>query len=196
MQRLPVGIQSFDMLRNKNLVYVDKTKQIYDLVTGKRGYYFFLSRPRRFGKSLLISTLKELFLGNKHLFESLWIAQSDYDWQSHHVIHLDFSLITSRTTEELRTNFSHVIYNIAASYSLPVNVNESLEIVFEKLITHLAQTKNVVLLIDEYDRPLLQHVGNLAVMRQSIGRENIIPLYDGGYQVFKNIYFFRYEQSH
>lgn len=166
MQYLPLGVQFFDIIRNKNLVYVDKTKQIYDLVSGKKGYYFFLSRPRRFGKSLLVSTLKELFLGNKHLFESLWIAQSDYKWEPHHVIHLDFSRISSRSPKEFHTNFGYAIRNIATNNGLHVSIDEPFELVFEKLIAHLAQSKKVALLIDEYDRPLLQHVDNLEAMKE------------------------------
>jgi len=166
MQRLPVGIQSFDMLRAKNLVYVDKTEQIYDLVTGKRGYYFFLSRPRRFGKSLLVSTLKELFLGNKHLFESLWISNSDYGWEPHHVIHLDFSTIESRSADEFRHNLAFELDSIAQANNININALSSPSLKLKELATQLAQSKNVVLLIDEYDRPLLQHVDDFVVMRE------------------------------
>lgn len=166
MQRLPVGIQSFGMIREHNLVYVDKTEQIYNLVTGKMGYYFFLSRPRRFGKSLLVSTLKELFLGNKRLFESLWIAQSDYNWQEHHVIHLDFSTISSRSSEEFHNNFSWELDQIAAYLNIDLSKATAVETKFKSLVTQLAQSKKVVLLIDEYDRPLLQHVTNIPLMKE------------------------------
>lgn len=162
MQYLPVGIQSFDMLREKNLVYVDKTKHIYDLVSGKRGYYFFLSRPRRFGKSLLVSTLKELFLGNKHMFESLWIAQSDYNWKPHHVIHLDFSSIASRSTEEFYQSFSSELNHIGQQFGIDTNNEHSPA---DKLKLLVKKLEKAVILIDEYDRPLLQHVDNIEVMR-------------------------------
>lgn len=166
MQRLPVGIQSFDMLRNEKLVYVDKTKQIYDLATGKVGYYLFLSRPRRFGKSLLISTLKELFLGNKHLFESLWIHSSDYHWKSYHVIHLDFSAMASRSSEEFHISFAGELDQIAEQYNINMGTTTLVSLKFKYLVTQLARDKKVVLLIDEYDRPLLQHVDNREVMRE------------------------------
>ncbi len=166
MQRLPVGIQSFDMIREHNLVYVDKTEQIYDLVTGKMGYYFFLSRPRRFGKSLLVSTLKELFHGNRQLFESLWIAQSDYHWQEHQVIHLDFSTISSRSSEEFHNNFSWELDQIATHWNIDLSKATTTQSKFKTLVTQLAQSKKVVLLIDEYDRPLLQHVTNIALMKE------------------------------
>ena len=75
-QALPIGIQTFEKLRNNNLRYIDKTQLIYDLILN--GSSYFLSRPRRFGKSLLISTLEALFLGKKDLFEGLWIENAPY----------------------------------------------------------------------------------------------------------------------
>jgi hypothetical protein len=72
MKRLPVGLQSFRKIIEGNYVYADKTREIYHLLQG--GSYYFLSRPRRFGKSLLVGTMRELFLGNRELFEGLWIA--------------------------------------------------------------------------------------------------------------------------
>ena len=89
MQKLPVGIQSFSELRRGGYLYVDKTRQVYELATG--GKYYFLSRPRRFGKSLLVSTFKELFEGSKELFEGLWIEEH-WDWEkTNPVLHIPFS---------------------------------------------------------------------------------------------------------
>ena len=88
MKNLPIGIQSLSEIRAMNCIYVDKTEYVYQLVT--TGKYYFLARPRRFGKSLLISTLKELFLGNKTLFEGLWIANK-WDWtRKNPVVHISF----------------------------------------------------------------------------------------------------------
>ena len=98
MQKLPIGIQSFSELRSKGYLYVDKTKQILKLLEGLKVY--FLSRPRRFGKSLLISTLKELFLGNKELFEGLYI-QGKIEWDFHPVIHLDFTATDYKNYEAM-----------------------------------------------------------------------------------------------
>lgn len=81
-------------------IYVDKTHYIYDLYAAKDRYHF-LSRPRRFGKSLLISTLKELFQGNRELFKGLWIERSDFPFTKHPVIHLDFSSIAHRSAQDL-----------------------------------------------------------------------------------------------
>ena len=89
MKKLPIWIQTFKEIVAENYLYIDKTKYIHQLVSNG-GKYYFLSRPRRFGKSLLISTLKELFLGNKEYFKNLWIHDK-VDWQEHPVIHLDFS---------------------------------------------------------------------------------------------------------
>ena len=91
-------------MREEHYLYVDKTRHIHRMIT--EGCYYFLSRPRRFGKSLLVSTLKCLFQGRKDLFEGLWIAeQSDWEWQAHPVIHIDFNEIPGSTPEELRQDY-------------------------------------------------------------------------------------------
>lgn len=166
MKKLPVGIQSFAHIQTDNHIYVDKTKLIYDLVNGQHGYYFFLSRPRRFGKSLLISTLKELFLGNKQLFEGLWINTSDYSWQKHPVILLDFSAIASNTPDELRAHLALHFERIGAAHGIDVRNILILEAKIHTVIAHLANMTRVVILIDEYDRPLLKHVNDIAAMRK------------------------------
>src|SRR5579872_3434108 len=89
MRKLPIDISSFSELRRLGYLYVDKTEYMYQMITGGRRY--FLSRPRRFGKSLLVSTLKEILTGNKDLFDDLWIARSDYQWHEHGIIEFDFS---------------------------------------------------------------------------------------------------------
>ncbi|MDP5169004.1 MAG: AAA family ATPase, partial [Bacteroidia bacterium] len=90
MKRFPIGIQDFEKLRTEKYLYVDKTKHMYDLITS--GAYFFLSRPRRFGKSLLLSTLKYFFTGRRDLFEGLWVDQhAQHEWEEHPVLHFSFS---------------------------------------------------------------------------------------------------------
>ncbi|RKY33948.1 MAG: AAA family ATPase, partial [Candidatus Omnitrophota bacterium] len=86
MQGLPIGIQTFEKIVRGGYLYIDKTEYLYNLIT--KGSVYFLSRPRRFGKSLLISTLNEIFKGNKELFKGLWIDKSDYVWQEYPVIRL------------------------------------------------------------------------------------------------------------
>jgi hypothetical protein len=166
MKKLPVGIQSFERIRQDDLVYVDKTKFIYDLVDGKHGYYFFLSRPRRFGKSLLISTLKELFLAHRELFAGLWIDESDYFWQKYPVIHLDFSAIASETPDVLRVNLSWALERIGKAHGIDISSAPSPEAKLEELIHELSKKTRVVVLIDEYDKPLLEHVNSIDVMRE------------------------------
>src|SRR5579863_9197769 len=116
MRKLPLDISTFAQLRTANYIYVDKTKYIYHLITGGRRY--FLSRPRRFGKSLLISTLKEVLAGNKQLFEGLWISTSDYSWEEHGVIVLDFSLLYSKSLDVFKKDLCGELYRIAENYEI------------------------------------------------------------------------------
>jgi len=95
LKNLPIDIQSFDKLIENGCIYVDKTQHMYQLL--KRGSNYFLSRPRRFGKSLLISTFHELFAGRRDLFKGLWIDSSDYVWAKYPVVHLDFSMVPCTT---------------------------------------------------------------------------------------------------
>ena len=95
-EEIALSVSSFEMMIRDDYLYVDKTKTIYELIEAKR--FYFLSRPRRFGKSLLISTLKSLFLGQRELFKGLWIeTSSNYSWPEHPVIALDFSQLDSES---------------------------------------------------------------------------------------------------
>lgn len=165
MKILPVGIQSFARIQRENYVYVDKTKYIYDLTDIKQGRYFFLSRPRRFGKSLLISTLKELFSGNKELFNGLWISTTDYNWQKHPVIHLDFSTISGSSVEEFKLNFGLELDHIGLSLDTNVSDLPTIGSKFKKIVQS-AHDNGLVLLIDEYDRPLLHQMHNVNDMHK------------------------------
>jgi Predicted AAA-ATPase/PD-(D/E)XK nuclease superfamily len=160
MKNLPRDVSDFNTMISGNYAYVDKTQLIYNLyATG--GRYYFLSRPRRFGKSLLISTLKELFSGNKQLFSGLWIESSNYDWQEYPVIHLDFSTIDHETAVEFKLNLIWTLKNIAQSYGIDISDAPSLGSKLSFLVRQLAQCKKVVILIDEYDKPILDHLGNI-----------------------------------
>ncbi len=160
LKKLPIYISSFKDMIEGNFLYIDKTKYIYDLFNGYKQYYF-LSRPRRFGKSLLVSTLKELFSGNKELFKDLWIYNSDYNWQEYPVIHLDFSVIAHRSTEQLERNLIKHVNNIAQYYNVNINQDQSPEEIFYDLIQELSKINKVVILIDEYDKPILDHLNNI-----------------------------------
>ena len=111
MRILPIGLQTFKKLRNNSAIYVDKTEHIYNLIIN--GSVYFLSRPRIFGKSLLISTLKELFKGNKGLFEGLYIRDK-WDWtKKYPVIHLDFGEIQYKTVEQLEISLNRFLNDVA-----------------------------------------------------------------------------------
>ena len=154
-KNLPIGIQDFQILRTSNCIYVDKTELIHRLIT--EGYYYFLSRPRRFGKSLLISTIKEIFLGNKDLFEGLWIYDK-WDWsKTNPVIHLSFSSIDYQNLG-LARGISSELKTIAQKHNLVLN-SDSFKEQFKELIQALnAQYGSVVILIDEYDKPMIDYL--------------------------------------
>src|SRR5258708_6148592 len=99
MAKFPIGVQHFQRLREEGFLYVDKTEWIYRLIT--KGVAYFFSRPRRFGKSILVSTLEAIFQGKKNLFSGLWIDHADYEWKEFPVIHLDLSTAISSSPETL-----------------------------------------------------------------------------------------------
>ncbi len=153
------GVQSFEVMRTQDYLYVDKTRHIYRMVT--EGTFYFLSRPRRFGKSLLVSTLKCLFQGRKELFEGLWIAeQCDWDWQEFPVITIDFNTIPGKTPEELQQGLLFHLKKTAQHYGITLEA-PLLDLQFEELILSLAKAANqqVVIVIDEYDKRIIEHLG-------------------------------------
>lgn len=156
MKNLPVGIQTFRDMIEKDYLYVDKTKQIYDLFA-KGGRYYFLSRPRRFGKSLLISTLAEIFSGNRSLFKGLWIHDR-IEWTQYPVIHIDFSKIDYETPEKLKESIKKFLDETAASYGETLDAEKSYKESFVELIEKLSSKGRVVILVDEYDKPMIEYM--------------------------------------
>ena len=158
MKKLPIGLQDFARLRQEDFLYVDKTELIYRLAT--EGVYYFLSRPRRFGKSLLVSTLAELFRGRRELFEGLWIYDR-WDWTKQHPV-LDFRFnnasykvigLEAFLTEELALQ--------AESFGIDLR-GTSYPSQLRHLIVALAkQHGQVVVLIDEYDKPILDYLHDI-----------------------------------
>ncbi|WP_218673793.1 ATP-binding protein, partial [Candidatus Entotheonella palauensis] len=140
-------------------LYVDKTRYLYDLIRYRKGVYF-LARPRRFGKSLMISTLDEIFQGNRDLFRGLWLYESDYDWQTYPVVRIDFSRHQIRNVEELEVRIQRHLTQIAQHYEITLDEGP-FDIQLEDLILKLAKEKQVVILIDEYDKPILDNVEHL-----------------------------------
>ncbi len=160
MQKLPVDISTFSELRTLNYLYVDKTEYVYHMITGGRRY--FLSRPRRFGKSLLVSTLKEVLIGNKQLFNDLWIASSDYDWHEYGVIDLDFSRLKSTSLELFKQSLVEELYLIAQRCHLTVDKDVKEPDFLLKNMIHALFEKygKVAILIDEYDSQILKTLKN------------------------------------
>ena len=155
-RRLPVGIQSFDVIRKEGYLYVDKTDIIWQLAnSGKK--YNYLSRPRRFGKSVLVDTLEAYFMGKKELFEGLKIMEMEKDWVKRPVIRLDMSRAGAEP-DTLRSYLDNIFRQYEKEYSLVPNPTDSLADRFNAIIVgSYEQTgQQVAILIDEYDSPL-QH---------------------------------------
>lgn len=168
MKPLPIGIQTFRDLIEGNYLYIDKTEKIYRLIKNSKGAYF-LSRPRRFGKSLTLSTLEEIFLGNRELFQGLWIYDSEYKWEKHPVIRFDFSKQKANEPDVLIGFINNHLDYIAEAYSVQLTKKEYFER-FQELIMKLSRTEKVVILIDEYDKPIIDHLENteLAVKMREV----------------------------
>ncbi|MDI6793813.1 MAG: AAA family ATPase [bacterium] len=164
MKQLPIGIQTFEHLITGDFLYVDKTRHIYELIKPASARYF-LSRPRRFGKSLLVTTLKAIFEGKRGLFDGLAIADMPYDWEAYPVIHLDLSGKKVDTADDLTTYLCNQINLIATQYDIQLEW-ESYEERFAELIRKLAASNRVVILIDEYDKPILDNIGRTEQVKE------------------------------
>ncbi len=181
-KKLPIGVQDFTILRTEGFVYVDKTELLHRLITQNRVY--FLSRPRRFGKSLLISTLEAIFQGKKELFKDLWIEKSGYDWKPHPVIRIDMSETVRTSPELLAESLIKLLKRIASTHQLELGNSLSPGDAFSMLITLLAERGHkVVVLIDEYDKPIIDNISNpeLALKMRDILRPfyGILKAQDG-----------------
>ncbi len=155
-QKLPIGIQSFQIIRREGYTYVDKTALIYELAQYR--YAYFLSRPRRFGKSLLLDTMQAYFEGRKELFEGLAIMDLEKDWTEYPVIRLDLSLIAADTEDKLENGLRRLLEEEFERHNLnPATGCISSELMFGNLIEQLYKTtgQEVVVLIDEYDKGLV-----------------------------------------
>ncbi len=160
-KKFPLGIQSFQYLREENFAYVDKTELIFQLAAQAQGKCYFLSRPRRFGKSLLLSTMEAYFLGQKELFDGLAIQKleetKENPWQEYPVFYLDFNIEKYTEEEELKIILNRNLVEWEEKYT-PNTIDKSLSgRFFNVIVQAYKQTgKKVVILIDEYDKPLLQ----------------------------------------
>jgi len=171
LQKLPIGLQNFEKLRRGGYLYVDKTEQVYRLVS--EGCYYFLSRPRRFGKSMLISTLKAFYEGKRELFDGtigqrLAIAdKADVRWEAYPVLHLDLNTNKYDAPEVLQKKFDESLAEWEDLYSIP-RKDLPLGMRFEKVIqaAYRRTGRRVVILVDEYDKPMLQALENETLQKE------------------------------
>lgn len=161
----PIGKQNFEKLRNEGCVYVDKTALMYKLV--KEGSAYFLSRPRRFGKSLLLSTLEAYFTGKKELFQGLAVEQLEKDWFVHPVMHFDLNAKKFDKTKDLEDILNAQLHYYEELYGYKA-VDTSIEGRFRAVIRAAREQtgRGVVVLIDEYDKPILQAIGNVPLQNE------------------------------
>jgi len=165
MKKLPIGIKDFANIIEDNYLYIDKTEYIYKLIN--EGKYYFLSRPRRFGKSLMVSTLENIFSGNKELFQGLYIYDK-WHFKKYPIIKIDFNEIKRNTPEILESELIKALKIISNNYGIEIDDQFSNRS-FNDLIRNLysvTKTK-VVILIDEYDKPIIDTLTDLEVCKQN-----------------------------
>lgn len=173
-RKLPIGIQSFEKLRTGGYLYVDKTELVYRLA--KAGVPCFLSRPRRFGKSLLLSTLEAYFLGKKDLFKGLAIERLEQDWLVYPVMHLSLNAEKYDSNERLANLLESQLEAWEAEYGV-TEINRSYSIRFMTVIRRAYEQtgRRVVVLVDEYDKPMLRSFDNPELQRDF--RETLMAFY-------------------
>lgn len=172
--KYPIGIQNFEKLRQDGYLYIDKTGLVYSLVQTSNCY--FLSRPRRFGKSLLISILEAYFLGKKELFKGLAMEKLEQEWTVHPVLHLDLNIEKYDSIDNL-TDILNVNLKLWEQTYGSDDAETSVSLRFAGIIRRAyKQTgRRVVVLVDEYDKPLLQSIGNKALQEEF--RNTLKPFY-------------------
>ena len=157
--KYPIGIQNFEKIRREGYVYVDKTQLMWKMVS--EGSYYFLSRPRRFGKSLMISTLESFFRGERELFKGLYVDSVDWDWQQYPILHIDLNSREYKDESSLQAELNRHLEEWEKIYG-----DEYRDRAMEERFLHVVNNayektgKRVVILVDEYDKPLLQMIGN------------------------------------
>ncbi len=153
--KYPIGIQTFEKIRESGFVYVDKTEFVYNLVHD--GKIYFLGRPRRFGKSLLISTLESYFLGRRDLFKGLAIEKLEAEWNSYPVFHIDFNAPDYTRVNALENSLVGYVKEWEAKYGVVADTDLSVGERFAKVLSAARQATGLrcVVLVDEYDKPLL-----------------------------------------
>ena len=154
MKAITSSVYNFEKLRQEGYLYVDKTEDIWKLIN-PAGESYFLSRPRRFGKSLTVSTLKAIFEGKKELFKGLAIYDKPYDWKQYPVIHLDMANCDVHSEDDLRDYLVRLMERLAQQHNVNVKIQRNLlSASFSDLIREISSYGQVVILLDEYDKPL------------------------------------------
>ena len=174
--KYPVGVQSFEVLRNEGFVYVDKTDLVHKLA---QQHVCFLCRPRRFGKSLTLSTLEAYFLGKQELFEGLKIMELEHEWKQYPVFHLDFNGVNFSEPNALSNRLLSSVFEWENEYQIQAkskNIGDRLAYVLEQ--AHAQTGERCVVLIDEYDKPMLDVLGE---SQEQTNRD----ILKGFYSVFK-----------
>ena len=161
----PIGIQSFEKIRTRGFVYVDKTALIYRLAAS--GQYYFLSRPRRFGKSLLVSTMEAYFSGRKDLFEGLAMESLEKDWTEYPVLHLDLTGSSYTDISHLKVSLDQHLRKWESLYDV-TPMSEDVSSRFKDVIVaaYRKTGQKVVILIDEYEKPIIDNIDNPELMGQ------------------------------
>lgn len=186
--KYPIGIQSFEEIIREGFIYVDKTDLLYKLV--QSGKIYFLSRPRRFGKSLFVSTLKNYFLGNKELFKGLFIDEMETEWAKHPVFHIDFNGSNFVKDGTLWMKLEGQVKEWERMYGKhPDSENIGDRFVYVLRQSHLQTGQRAVVLVDEYDKPILDvlDVNEYGIRNgEKVLLENIHrDILQGFYSVFK-----------
>ncbi len=158
MKRIAVSNPSFEEVRSNNCIYVDKTKYIYNLVNDKINYYYFISRPRRYGKSLMCSTLQCLFEGKREFFKGLYIDSTDYSFEKYPVLHFNFADINTKSYEKFLEIFQNRIIEEAEKNGVSIERNEPSEMLYSVL---RKLEKKAVIIADEYDSPIIDTYKNI-----------------------------------
>ncbi len=178
MKKIETSNSSFEKLITRGNLYVDKTKYLYNLLSDD-GTYYFLSRPRRFGKSLTLSTLEAIFKGKRELFKGLYIDSTDYDWKEYPVIHINFSDFEFEDSNDLKNQIRNSLLSIAENYGVKIPSQYKYNEILKSLIEKLAKREKVVVLIDEYDSPLTNNINSDRI-------EEIRSVIKGFYSVIKS----------
>ena len=199
-RKLPVGgVQTFSILRKEYDVYVDKTMHIYNMASRYRAV--FLSRPRRFGKSLLCSTIASLFRDEKELFDKLAISRTDWEWKTHPVIYIDLSAenYTENGVDKLNITLNRQLDVVCDNYNISVENSGSISDRFARIIIELSKKSgSIAVIIDEYDSPLLSTIDqeslNAKLREELKGFYTVIKQY-GEYIRFAFIAYLREQQK-